>query len=201
MQISTFVLPQHLLKAPFLGNIWPLVTSSLCSENFPLHILIINFFCPLLKKWIKAGKIEMTTIFRSKRTSSPYCQNPLLHFYIFLSFFFFFLRHQLAPQSEFCVWRARSVNYKNSSFKASFALFCGKKFPLSRNCSGTRDNCLRCFPNSICPDGQSNFRNCVILLKLIWRIPRKEKLIKEHLLCVRHHVCLVSFSFLSRQGE
>lgn len=108
----------------------------------------------------------MATIFRSKRTSSPYCQNPLLHFYISLSFFFFFLRHQLAPQSEFCVWHARSVNYKNSSFKASFALFCGKKFPLSRNCSGTRDNCLRCFPNSICPDAQTNFRKCVILLKV-----------------------------------
>lgn len=166
MQISIFVLPQHLLKAPFLGNIWSLVTSSLCSENFPLHILIINFFFALcLRNELKQEKLRWQPFLDRKE---PLLLTAKTHCCIFTFFFpfFFFLRHQLAPQSEVCVWHARSVNYKNSSFKASFALFCGKKFPLSRNCSGTRDNCLRCFPNSICPDAQTNFRKCVILLKV-----------------------------------
>lgn len=127
MQISTFVFLQHLLKASFLGNIWSLVTSLLCSEKFPLDILIIKFFHPLLKKRIKAVKIEMTSIFRLKRMSSPCCQIPLLHCCIKKQCFVcFFLRHQLVPQSDFCVWHAWRMNFKNSSFKAFFALFCGK---------------------------------------------------------------------------
>ena len=170
--------------------------------KFPITHLNHQFFFALcLRNELRQEKLRWQPFLDRKEPLLLTAKTHCCIFTFFFPFFFFFLRHQLAPQSEFCVWRARSVNYKNSSFKASFALFCGKKFPLSRNCSGTRDNCLRCFPNSICPDGQSNFRNCVILLKLIWRIPRKEKLIKEHLLCIRHHVCLVSFSFLSRQGE
>lgn len=128
-----FVLGQHMVSSHLLTLLWKFSITHL-NHQF--------FFCPLLKKWIKAVRIEITTIFRLKRTSSPCCQNPLLHFYIFI---FHFLRHQLAPQSDFCVWHAWGVNYKNSGFKASFALFCGKKFPLSgSNCSDARDNSLRC---------------------------------------------------------
>lgn len=197
MQISTFLLLQRLLKAPFLGDIWSLVTSSLCSEKCPLHILIIKFFTFCLRNELRRWKLRWQAFLVWKEGLLLAAK---IHCCIFTLKNFFSLRHQLALQSDFCVWLTWSVSYKNSSFKASFALFCGKKFLLTRNCLDT-GIIVWGIMNNIYADSQSNFRKCVGLIK-VWWIRRKKKLIlKEHPLYVRHHSCLRPFSFLNRQGN